>query len=75
MGSRTRTGQARPNANPAVAFDAPKWHAVSNGADMLLAYSEAKRAIIEMIVAEARVLLARDHSVVPGRPSAGSGTP
>jgi hypothetical protein len=55
MGSRTRTGQARPNANPAVAFDAPKWHAVSNGADMLLAYSEAKRAIIEMIVVEARV--------------------
>ena len=35
-----------------------KWHAVSGGADMLLAYSDAKRVMIEMIVAEARGLLA-----------------
>ena len=36
-------------------YASAKWHAVSSGADMLLAYSEAKRAIIEMIVVEARV--------------------
>ena len=42
-----------------------KWHAVNSGADMLLGYSEAKRAIIEMIVAEARVLPAPDPCAVP----------
>jgi hypothetical protein len=36
-----------------------KWHAVSNGADMLLAYSDAKRVMIEMIVAEAQGLVNR----------------
>ena len=45
----------RANADAARNYALAKWHAVSNGADMLLSYSEAKRAIIEMIVAEARV--------------------
>ena len=47
----------RGNAEAARNYALAKWHAVSGGADMLLAYSEAKRAIIEMIVAEARGLL------------------
>jgi GrpB-like predicted nucleotidyltransferase (UPF0157 family) len=46
----------RANAEAARNYAFAKWHAVSNGADMLLAYSDAKRVIIEMIVAEARVL-------------------
>jgi len=45
----------RANADAARNYASAKWHAVSDGADMLLAYSEAKRASIEMIVAEARV--------------------
>ena len=65
----------RANAEAARNYALAKWHAVSNGADMLLAYSEAKRAMIEMIVAEARALLAPDPRAVPSRPSAGSGTP
>jgi GrpB-like predicted nucleotidyltransferase (UPF0157 family) len=55
----------RANAEVARNYASAKWHAVSNGADMLLAYSDAKRAIIEMIVAEARVLLAPDPRAVP----------
>jgi GrpB-like predicted nucleotidyltransferase (UPF0157 family) len=55
----------RANAEAARNYAAAKWHAVSNGAEMLLSYSEAKRAIIEMIVAEARVLPAPDPRAVP----------
>ena len=55
----------RTDAEAARNYAAAKWHAVSNGAEMLLAYSEAKRAIIEMIVAEARVLLAPDTRAAP----------
>ena len=47
----------RANAEAARNYASAKWHAVSNGADMLLAYSDAKRVIIEVIVAEARGLL------------------
>jgi GrpB-like predicted nucleotidyltransferase (UPF0157 family) len=44
-------------ANPEAArnYASAKWHAVSAGTDMLLAYSDAKRATIEKIVAEARL--------------------
>ena len=44
-------------ANPESARDyaLAKWHAVSGGADMLLAYSDAKRVMIAKIVAEARL--------------------
>ena len=64
-------------ADPEAArnYASAKWHAVSHGADMSLAYSEAKRAIIEMIVAEVCLLLVPDPCAVPGPPSAGSGTP
>jgi GrpB-like predicted nucleotidyltransferase (UPF0157 family) len=55
----------RANAEAARNYAAAKWHAVSNGAEMLLSYSEAKRSIIEMIVAEARVLPAPDPRAVP----------
>jgi GrpB-like predicted nucleotidyltransferase (UPF0157 family) len=55
----------RANADAARNYALAKWHAVSNGADTLLAYSEAKRASIEMIVAEARVLSAPDPRAVP----------
>lgn len=55
----------RANAEVARNYASAKWHAVSNGADMLLAYSDAKRAIIEMIAEEARVLLAPDPRAVP----------
>jgi len=55
----------RANAEVARNYASAKWHAVSNGADMLLAYSDAKRAVIERIAAEARVLLAPDPRVVP----------
>jgi len=47
-----------------------KWRAVSGGADMLLAYSDAKRAIIEKLVAEARLA---DTRAVPNRLGSGSG--
>ena len=65
----------RANAEAAPNYASAKWHAVSNGADKLLAYSEAKRVIIERIVAEALVLRVPDPCAVTGRPSAGSGTP
>ena len=55
----------RANAEAARNYASAKWHAVNSGADMLLAYSEAKRAIIEMIVAEARVLPAPDPRAAP----------
>lgn len=55
----------RANAEAARNYASAKWHAINSGADMLLAYSEAKRAIIEMIVAEARVLPAPDPRAVP----------
>jgi len=45
----------RVNAEAARDYASAKWHAVRNGADMLLAYSEVKRAIVELIVAKARV--------------------
>ena len=48
----------RANAGAARNYALAKWHAVSGGADMLLAYSDAKRGMIEMIVAEARASLA-----------------
>ena len=48
----------RANADAARNYALAKWHAVSGGADMLLAYSDAKRAVIEMIVAEARARVA-----------------
>jgi GrpB-like predicted nucleotidyltransferase (UPF0157 family) len=51
-------GFLRANADAARNYALAKWHAVSNGADTLLAYSEAKRAVIEMIVAEARARVA-----------------
>jgi GrpB-like predicted nucleotidyltransferase (UPF0157 family) len=54
----------RANADATQNYASAKWHAVSSGADMLLSYSEAKRAIIEMIVAEARVLPAPDPRAV-----------
>ena len=47
----------RANAEAARNYALAKWHAVSDGADMLLAYSDAKRAILETIIAEARILL------------------
>ena len=47
----------RGNAEAARNYALAKWHAVSGGADMLLAYSDAKRVVIERIVAEARGLL------------------
>jgi GrpB-like predicted nucleotidyltransferase (UPF0157 family) len=46
----------RANADAARNYASAKWHAVSNGADMLLAYSDAKRGVIERIAAEARIL-------------------
>jgi len=46
----------RANAEAARNYASAKWHAVSNGADMLLAYSDAKRVVIERIAAEARIL-------------------
>ena len=46
----------RANADAARNYASAKWHAVSNGADMLLAYSDAKRVVIERIAAEARIL-------------------
>jgi GrpB-like predicted nucleotidyltransferase (UPF0157 family) len=49
----------RANADAARNYALAKWHAVSGGADMLLAYSDAKRAVIEMVVAEARGLVER----------------
>jgi GrpB-like predicted nucleotidyltransferase (UPF0157 family) len=55
----------RANADAARNYASAKWHAVSNGADMLLAYSDAKRVVIERIAAEARILLASDLRVVP----------
>jgi len=55
----------RANAEGARNYASAKWHAVSNGADMLLAYSDAKRAVIERIAAEARGLLAPDPRAVP----------
>jgi len=55
----------RANAEAARNYASAKWHAVSNGADMLLAYSDAKRVVIERIAAEARILLASDPRVVP----------
>ena len=55
----------RANADAARNYASAKWHAVSNGADMLLAYSDAKRGVIERIAAEARILLASDPRVVP----------
>ena len=55
----------RANAEAARNYASAKWHAVNSGVDMLLAYSEAKLAIIEMIVAEARVLPASDPRAVP----------
>ena len=55
----------RANAEAARNYASAKWHAVSNGADMLLAYSDAKRVVIEGIAAEARILLASDPRVVP----------
>ena len=45
----------RTNADAAQYYASAKWHAVNDGADRLLAYSEAKRAVIEMIAAKARV--------------------
>ena len=54
----------RANADAARNYASAKWHAVSNGADMLLAYSDAKRGVIERIAAEARIL-APDPRVVP----------
>ena len=60
----------RANAEAARNYASAKWHAVSSGADMLLAYSDAKRAMIEKIVAEARALLAPDPRAAPSRPSA-----
>ena len=48
----------RANVEVARNYALAKWHAVSGGADMLLAYSDAKRGMIEMIVAEARASLA-----------------
>ena len=65
----------RANAEAARTYALAKWHAVSGGADMLLAYSDAKRVMIEKIVAEARALLVPDPRAAPSRPSAGSGTP
>ena len=65
----------RANAEAALNYALAKWHAVSGGADMLLAYSDAKRVMIEKIVAEARALLAPDAHAAPSRPSAGFGTP
>ena len=65
----------RANAEAARNYALAKWHAVSGGADMLLAYSDAKRVMIEKIVAEARALLVPDPRAAPSRPSAGSGTP
>ena len=44
----------RGNAEAVRAYASAKWHAVSGGADMLLAYSDAKRVMIEKIVAKAR---------------------
>jgi len=44
----------RKNADAAQNYASAKWHALNNGADRLLAYSDAKRAIIETIVAKAR---------------------
>jgi GrpB-like predicted nucleotidyltransferase (UPF0157 family) len=55
----------RANAEGARNYASAKWHAVSNGADMLLAYSDAKRVVIERIAAEARGLLAPDPRAVP----------
>jgi len=55
----------RANADAARTYALAKWHAVNNGADMLLAYSDAKRVVIERIAAEARILLASDPRVVP----------
>jgi len=55
----------RANADAARNYASAKWHAVSNGADLLLAYSDAKRVVIERIAAEARILLASDPRVVP----------
>jgi len=46
----------RANAEAARNYASAKWHAVSNGADLLLAYSDAKRVVIERIAAEARIL-------------------
>jgi GrpB-like predicted nucleotidyltransferase (UPF0157 family) len=63
----------RANAEAARNYASAKWHAVSNGADMLLAYSEAKRVVIEMIVTEARLSLVPDPRAVTGCPGAGSG--
>jgi GrpB-like predicted nucleotidyltransferase (UPF0157 family) len=54
----------RANAEAARNYASAKWHAVSNGADRLLAYSDAKRAVIERIAAEARILLAPDPRAV-----------
>ena len=44
----------RADAEAARDYAAAKWRAVSDGADMLLAYSDAKRGIIEAIAAKAR---------------------
>ncbi|MDB5575971.1 MAG: hypothetical protein JWR80_1147 [Bradyrhizobium sp.] len=44
----------RTDTETARQYASAKWRAVSDGADMLLAYSEAKRAVIETIAARAR---------------------
>ena len=58
----------RANAEVAPTYALAKWHAVSGGADMLLAYSDAKRVMIEKIVAEARALLVPDPRAAPKSP-------
>jgi GrpB-like predicted nucleotidyltransferase (UPF0157 family) len=65
----------RANAEAARNYALAKWHAVSGGADMLLAYSDAKRVMIEKIAAEARALPARDGCTAASRPSPGSASP
>ena len=44
----------RADAEAARHYASSKWRAVSDGADMLLAYSDAKRGVIEAIAAKAR---------------------
>jgi GrpB-like predicted nucleotidyltransferase (UPF0157 family) len=55
----------RANAEAARNYASAKWHAVSNGGDMLLAYSDAKRVVIERIAAEARISRAPDPRIAP----------
>ena len=65
----------RANAEAARHYALAKWHAVGDGAYMLLAYSDAKRVMIEKVVAEARALLAPDTGAAQGHPGAEPCTP